>query len=113
MEEGNSVRTLLTGWVPNGAVCIEFNIQALGFRSEPREEISARDLEETWTRYTFMTGVSCSSELWGRMVLLFECSFSRFCRKPLLLRPSRMLVLVEARLTRVLWGGERREGARG
>lgn len=53
-------------------------------------------------RYTFMTGVSCSSELCGRMALLFECSFSRFCKKPLLLRPSRMTVLLEARLTRVL-----------
>ena len=49
-----------------------------------------------------MTGVSCSSELCGRMALLFECSFSKFCRKPLLLRPSRMTVLLEARLTRVL-----------
>ena len=59
-------------------------------------------------RYTFMTGVSCSSELCGRMALLFECSFSRFCKKPLLLRPSIMTVLLEARLTRVLLGGKKR-----
>lgn len=52
--------------------------------------------------YTFMTGVSCSSELCGRMVLLLEWSFSRFCRKPLLFRPSRMTVLLEVRLMRVL-----------
>lgn len=56
--------------------------------------------------YTFMTGVSCSSELCGRMALLFECIFSRFCKKPLLLRPSSMTVLLEARLTRVLQGGQ-------
>lgn len=62
---------------------------------------------ETWARYTFMTGVSCSSELCGRMALLFECSFSRFCKKPLLLRPSIMTVLLEARLTRVLLGGKK------
>lgn len=42
------------------------------------------------------------------MALLFECSFSKFCRKPLLLRPSRMTVLLEARLMRVLRGRERR-----
>lgn len=57
--------------------------------------------------YTFMTGVSCSSELCGRMVLLFECSFSRFCKKPVLLRPSRMTVLLEPRLTWVLRGKKR------
>lgn len=58
--------------------------------------------------YTFITGVSCSSELCGRIALLFECSFSKFCRKPLLLRPSRMTVLLEARLMRVLRRRERR-----
>lgn len=67
---------------------------------------------ETWARYTFMTGVSCSSELCGRMALLFECSFSRFCKKPLLLRPSIMTVLLEARLTRVLLGGKKRGAMR-
>lgn len=61
--------------------------------------------------YTFITEVSCSSELCGRMALLFECSFSRFCRKPLLFRPSRMTALLEARLMRVLRGGEREQRA--
>lgn len=56
--------------------------------------------------YTFMTGVSWSSELCGRMVLLLEWSFSRFCRKPLLFSPSRMTVLLDARLMRVLWRQE-------
>ena len=52
--------------------------------------------------YTFMTGVSCSRELCGRIVLLLECSFSKFCKKPLFFRPSRITVLLVARLTRVL-----------
>lgn len=56
--------------------------------------------------YTFMTGVSWSSELCGRMVLLLEWSFSRFCRKPLLFSPSRMTVLLDVRLMRVLWRHE-------
>lgn len=63
--------------------------------------------------YTFITEVSCSSELCGRMALLFECSFSKFCRKPLLLRPSRMTALLEARLMRVLHGEERAKGTCG
>ena len=52
--------------------------------------------------YTFMTGVSCSKELCGLMAELLECSFSRFCRKPLLFRPSRITVLLVARVTWVL-----------
>ena len=90
--------------------CIEVKIQAV-FGGYMLSCSQRRALAQA--SYTFMTGVSCSSELCGRMVLLFECSFSRFCKKPLLLRPSRMTVLLELRLTWVLGGGRERKGAQG
>lgn len=102
------METSLIGYVSVLLDALNWRVQAtvsgLFTLSSVQESVRGA-FEASTARYTFITGVSCSNELCGRMALLFECSFSRFCKKLLLLRPSRMTVLLEARLTRVLWGG--------